>query len=796
MSAVHFTANARIKDVVGRELILDDNIAVAELVKNAIDAGAQRVHIVFGGAEGEVYGHERGRVVIVDNGEGMSKTDIVDKWLNIAYSEKRSRKAGGKIYAGNKGIGRFSCDRLGKHLCLRAGRDGAFLAMSIDWEQFEVDEVKREIGGIPLELREGISGAEFRRGLPAPVIRSVSGGAAWKTGIALEMTGLRSEWNRKKILVLRRVLEKMVNPRDSLLVNREFEIHLHADELDDADRKSGRASAAGWQPLSNVIDNDIFKKLSIEATCAKSRVVNGGKRIETEIMDRGRMVAKVTEKNPYPALEDVRISLYYLNRYKKTMFARKTGMTTLEFGSVFLFLNGFRVPPYGDRGDDWLSLDNRKAQEMMRSLGTRNILGWIEVLDPKGKFQVVSSREGLVHNDAYRDLVNVDRSSRGASYGGHLHDVLGRLQAYVVDGLAWDSLPKDMGEKQIGRVLDEGGGEIYKIGPGEKDRRILRALHKIAAPSGKGRAITRVEIDPRLLEQLRGEERERAAKILGYMGDLSSKGALAHDQTRALAKIREGIEKQAERIHTLQQEHGIAEEAAAIERSRSMFLERQVTPGMRGVWTMGHQMIQVAGSLRHNVERVALALGKSAPTPVMKRLHDMRRDADEMSALCRYIVNRSFEDAFSETVGDIPEFLRGFVGERGRNALVGDIHLSCDAGLEFASKFSPMDLTIVLDNLVDNAIKAAGRFQRKPNIRMRAQVKGEEFVLRFADDAGGLDKSIKDPKSIFGLGFTTTSGMGVGLDIVRESVEEKMHGKISCLPLENGLEFEMHFPKR
>ena len=800
MSKVYFKANARIKDVVGRDLINDDNIAVAELVKNSIDAGARRVDIFFENADkerGVINANTGGRIIVADDGVGMNAKDIRDKWLNIAYSEKHGAVAGTKKFlAGNKGIGRFSCDRLGHRLrLLSLKKGGKPLSLDIHWEDFEVDDMNKKIGDISLNFHEGIPMSKFRGGLPA----SVSG--RHPHGVVLEMAPLRSEWDRKKILVLRRLLEKMVNPYESMLANPEFQIHVHASELGDG--------------LTGPIENRIFDKLGFEATSIEARIIAGGERVETIITDRGRMVAKITtggeslRSKPYPALEDARISLHYMNRYKKIMFARETGVSATDFGSVFLFLNGFRVPPYGDRGNDWLSLDNRKSQGTMRYLGTRDVLGRIEVRDASGNFQVVSSREGIVHNDAYHQLVDVNRGER-ASYGGFFYDVLGRLESYVVEGLDWDSLPKGIRSKEIEQMLDEGSEELYRVGRGEKDRRILGALHKIAAPPEKGKII-KVEIAPFLLPQLQEEERKRATKIVKYLGGLSDKGILVENQTRALAEIREHIARQEARIRSVSRGRDEAveqaareKENAAVERSRRIFLEGQVLPKnkkeMEGMWNIVHQMSIKLGSLRHNVERVNKDITKNALESVRNRLLQMRRMADELVVLCRHVVLRNFEDAYSESTGDVPEFLRGYAESRGRDEIIGGIQFSCAKKLMFTSKFSPMDLTVVLDNLVDNARKAAERLRQKPNIRMMASVSGDgkELMLRFSDDAGGLDESIKDPESVFGLGFTTTSGMGLGLHTVREIVEGKgkMRGKIRCIPRKSGVEFEINFPKR
>ena len=173
MSKVYFKANARIKEVVGRELINDDNIAVAELVKNSIDAGARRVDIVFENADkerGVISANTGGRIIVADDGVGMDAKDIRDKWLNIAYSEKHVPVAGAKFLAGNKGIGRFSCDRLGRRLrLLSLKKGGKPLSLDIRWGDFEVDDMNKKIGDISLDLREEIPMSKFREGLPAIV---------------------------------------------------------------------------------------------------------------------------------------------------------------------------------------------------------------------------------------------------------------------------------------------------------------------------------------------------------------------------------------------------------------------------------------------------------------------------------------------------------------------------------------------------------------------------------------------------------------------------------------------------
>src|SRR5579872_3534479 len=80
---LHFEVSTGLKRVLGRELITDDEVAIFEVVKNSFDAEADTVHLFF----------NEDRVVVADNGLGMSFDDLQDKWLFVAYSSKREEQS-------------------------------------------------------------------------------------------------------------------------------------------------------------------------------------------------------------------------------------------------------------------------------------------------------------------------------------------------------------------------------------------------------------------------------------------------------------------------------------------------------------------------------------------------------------------------------------------------------------------------------------------------------------------------------------------------------------------------------
>jgi len=133
------------KNIIGRELITDDFIAIFELVKNSFDAHSSKVLIEF-----ENLNTSNAIIRITDDGKGMNYNDLIDKWLFVAYSAKkdggtedidyRNKIKTKSFYAGAKGIGRFSCDKLGSYLKLISTKDEKSTKtqqIKVDWGKFE-----------------------------------------------------------------------------------------------------------------------------------------------------------------------------------------------------------------------------------------------------------------------------------------------------------------------------------------------------------------------------------------------------------------------------------------------------------------------------------------------------------------------------------------------------------------------------------------------------------------------------------------------------------------------------------
>lgn len=534
--SAHFKTNVLLKSIIGKDLINNDNIAVLELVKNSYDAHSPNVKVIFKNIKNNDdlsnpnYSNYSSKIIIKDEGVGMDEDDILNKWLNIAFSEKRyTKKENNRLFAGAKGVGRFSCDRLGYFLDIYTKKKGgSIIHLFIDWRAFEVEnERDLEIQDIPLKMEE-ISDAE---------LLEKTGYSIQIQGTILEISKLRSKWvslekrkknmtwNSEKLLELRTYLAKLIHPNQSF-TNDSFRIDLEVNEFLEEDK-----NASENEKINEKIENLIFEKLDFTTTLIETKLINNGESIETVLKDKDRVIFNLIEKNiDFPLLknlDEVKITLYFLNQYSKVYFKKATGIRSVNYGSVFLFVNNFRISPIGDEGDDWLNLEVRRGQGRARYLGNRDILGQIVIQDTKNIFQIVSNRQGIDKNDSYKELIEVNTLGAGEKYKGLVFKTIRRLEKFVVDILDWDN-PLTEQERTDNSALQnlmsefekkvnspdwkfDATEEKYAVNQEIKDKKVIELIYNLI--NVKNENIVKLYINEELVKST-VEEKEQEAKAL------------------------------------------------------------------------------------------------------------------------------------------------------------------------------------------------------------------------------------------------------------------------------------------
>lgn len=158
---MQFRTKARAVDLLGKGQIADLPTAITELWKNGYDAYADNL-------TAEIYldgykGLQSPIFIITDDGTGMSKDDIFDKWLVLGVDSKsRSEQKdieseqtlwkAPRVKAGEKGIGRLSVAYLGSPMLMLTKKMGhPIQAMFFDWRLLENYNMYLDDVQIPVE---------------------------------------------------------------------------------------------------------------------------------------------------------------------------------------------------------------------------------------------------------------------------------------------------------------------------------------------------------------------------------------------------------------------------------------------------------------------------------------------------------------------------------------------------------------------------------------------------------------------------------------------------------------------
>jgi signal transduction histidine kinase len=454
MAKLPFTVSARTAKLIGQENFTNAEGAIIELVKNSYDADANTALIIFDNADELTDKHS---LYIIDNGLGMTDSIIKNKWMQIGTEDKLQNytSEGGRIKTGAKGIGRFALDRLGAATELRttSKENKVSLFWSVDWKDFErvglsINQVKatlRTLKGfdISAHLKKQFSAYES--------IQKVLDKAKFATGTILKITALKDLWSEKDLLSLFNNLEVLVPP----LEQPEFSIYLfntkNVQELgevntayfDDYDYKvSATYLADEGQSLKVKITRNELEINALETSYRQLFDFNQMKSFPFRLRD-----FKAKEIDLDLSLKDLKgfssvdqgllkkigafdFTFYFLKnrvsddksendlkKYPYRPFVSANRIAWLDkFGGVKIFRDGFRVRPYGEKGNDWLQLGERQAispQGAGQRIGAyrirpNQIAGTINISRIRNPyFNDKSGREGIQENDIFLIFKNL-----------------------------------------------------------------------------------------------------------------------------------------------------------------------------------------------------------------------------------------------------------------------------------------------------------------------------------------------------------------------------------------------------
>jgi anti-sigma regulatory factor (Ser/Thr protein kinase) len=748
---LQFKISAALKNIIGRDLINDDFIAVFELVKNSYDAHATNVEIIF-----DKIDSANPKITIKDNGKGMNYDDIINKWLFVAYSAKkegteednygyRDKIKIKRAYAGAKGIGRFSCDRLGTNLYLETIKDEPDAKVEVlvtDWEKFE-GNLNDEFVNISV-IHDTISKSSYDK----------------EKGTVLEITNLRSNWDREKLLKLKSALAKLVNPNTK---NSEdsFSINLLVDSEKEEDKKIKESGKKKKLPKEAIykdivngdVENLIFETLDLKTTKIISEVSSENKNIiTTTLYEGGKVVYKIQEENLLQSLKNIDFTIYYLNQSAKSTFTRRMGIEPVVYGHIFVYKNGLRIYPYGERGEDPLKMDNRKAQGRTRFLGTREVIGYIDIHGQNDDLRETSSRgDGLIKTPTYNELYE------------WFYSTLKKLEKYIVEVSDWG---KDLSEDDY-------------INLDEHERVI--ALQNIVTKLSKSKTLISIEYAPDLFQIL---ESKQEGSARGVLSDIKKKITSDNFDKQEILK---GIEKAEKKISSLEKIKDEADDAALEEFIKNEGLTNELeSEKKKGSWQgaligtdkeriigLQHQIFHSSGRINRNIKLLLKHLNPELiDETTRKHLTVMSLESSKINSIANFVTKANFNLKASEIERDIVEFMVGYLNEiyiADDKIIDSDLKISVNTKgeIEFIKEIRPLEITTLIDVFISNSEK---KETDAKNIVFNFYKKKDNLIIEVVDDGkrGIVQENLE---KIFELGYTTTNGSGIGLyqamDIVK-----------------------------
>lgn len=363
----------------GGESISNKNVAILELIKNSYDAYANKVEISFNEVN-----TANGNIIISDDGKGMDYTDLMNKWMTIATTNKSKIKKNGKrVVIGEKGIGRLSAESLGKRTILisHPQNESTGYKIEFDWAKYQSNNIL--INQVPNQTYK------FRKTKGAH-------------GTKLEINSLNHDWNDKD------AQENLI--RDINLLN---PINKQAANLNIVP-KFNPSLVSIPKIQKKFLDKAVYK--------LKTRLIGGvAVKYEFEVIGRKKKEGNFSLDKKLRCGDAV-FELYFFYkspRYLKDALNMKMSNTDAKdvtkilenYSGIKLYRDNFRIKPYGEPQSDWIGLDVAAHNQ---SILPRNnaVVGMVHISRSKNQEIVdTTTREGVLYSDAFSDLISFVQTS-------------------------------------------------------------------------------------------------------------------------------------------------------------------------------------------------------------------------------------------------------------------------------------------------------------------------------------------------------------------------------------------------
>ncbi len=735
-----FTVDTHLFRELGELLVGRDSTALVELIKNAYDADATHVTV-----HGEALDDpDQAQLVITDDGVGMTPELFERGFLRIAsrVKEEGERRSPllGRRFTGAKGVGRLAAHKLARQMAIYSipdpdvSGDGAHaVSAAIDWDLVEAQETLKDV-----ESSNALSvGSEERPD-------------SSRSGTILELRRLRRKWTpaeRSRLFWEVQTFQPagvlLAPPPETvdlpLLFGRPRLSDVRGEDPGCRVELTGDLETGEeyWQALLEVSywvieidctgdDGKVHYRITPTSRCRRENATAEAREFE--------FAHPTPEDGPFfQARLMVREGSGNFGRSQRGWVGRNAG--------VRVYMEGFRVLPYGEVGDDWLQINaDIRRTSTFRFLEGYDIPG--DSVDDKEAATL------FLRNDAYFGAVFLTQS------GSPALRMLVNREGFIPNA-GFDTLTRLV---RIGIDLSVRHRALtYRERRAQRRiKRRTKAAAEERVPRSRMELKRAVEVSVQHAATLAEKAREKAAEwqfedaqqLIDAAAREFSEASQVADRLltepttmRVVASVGLQVTAYVHEINTLlTMANSVDDRLKRIRKSNKFY------PGSGTVMTRLHSAVS---RLRRAVERQASYL-TDVTSPDGHRRRSRQKLRERFEAGIR-LVEEPAKRRKIEVVNDIPDDLRS----------------------------PPMfraELAMVFANLLTNAIKAAGTDGR---VRGFAQPGGNgRVVLRVENTGRRVDLS--DAERWFRPFESTTAepdpilgqGMGMGLPITRDMLEE------------------------
>ena len=740
-----FTVDTHLFRELGDLLVGRDSTALVELIKNSYDADATFVS-VYGEALDDL---ERGFIQVTDDGVGMSAYEFEQGFLRVA---SRTKDVGDRLsgryerrFTGSKGIGRLAAHKLARYMEVHSTAREELpsptcraVEATIDWDIIESQETLDDI--------EASSAIRLTSEAVPPETRS---------GTVITLKRLRRRWTATELgrflleaqtfapppvavelpkgVVAQPLLFTKPRVRDSSSSDPGFDIKLDGEFTPGEDYWQNLAQAANW-----VIEIDaLSERGNVLYTIAPTR------KMLHDYPDAKRKDFSL--EHP-----DSRLGPFFQARIlvrEGQSGSRQMTRWAERASGIRVFLEGFRVLPYGEPRNDWLDLDAdyRRRSRILNSL-------------QDGAFAESFTEEDIDKDEALIILGN--NSYFGAVFltqvGASSLRMLVNREGFVPEA-ALDTLT-DLVRK----------GVDLSTRVRASTRFISRVERREQRAAGRTEGERTSVVAPSVsLTQAVDQSVARARALTSEAGQLVAAG----DGAKAAEKL----------------SHAIAEVEKA-----SQMQDRQIseTAMLRVVASVGAQMAafihEINGLLRMTqaIDAALSRMRKESSLPratrrELAKLHggvgQLQRSLERHASYLIDVVTpdsrrRRVRQSLAERF-DAGKRLVDYMAEKRRIKIINEIPPDLKSPPMF-----PAELTAVFSNLLTNAVKAAGP---EGTIRAVAARRPDGTIALVIQNTGAAVDLAESERWFKPFESTTTAvdpilgqGMGLGLPITRSMLEE------------------------